>query len=95
MGLASVAIHTDGTWGASKYIMESTNLVGALKGLHLGGVRGLPQHECRGQRITCRNFLFFHHVGSRDQVQVIRLVFKYLYLRSHLVYPDFGKFAVG
>lgn len=68
VGLASIAIHTDGTWGASKYIMESTNLVGALKCLHLGRVRGLPQRECRGQRITCRNFLFFYHVGSRDQV---------------------------
>lgn len=40
VGLASVAIHTDGPWGASKYIMESTNLVGALKCLHLGRVRG-------------------------------------------------------
>lgn len=47
------------------------------------------------RRIAYRNFLSFHHVDSRDQVQVIRLGVKYLYPMSHLVYPDSGKFAVG
>lgn len=45
-------------------------------------------HICEGQRATCRNlFTSFYHVGSRDEVQVVRSGQNAPYLLSHPAHP--------
>lgn len=35
---------------------------------------GASWRACGGQRMTPRNLLSFHHVGSRDSTQIIKLL---------------------
>lgn len=56
--------------------------------VHLSGGAGIgthmPGHMCGGHKTTCRNWLPFHHVGSRHGTQLIRIGNKHLCLVNHL-----------
>lgn len=45
----------------------------------------VSQHACGGERITFGNWFSYNHVESWNQIQVVRLGSKHLYLLSNLV----------
>lgn len=55
-----------------------------------GGMRAcVPGHVCKSGHNFCRGVLSFHHVGSVDQIRVVKLCGRHLYLWIHLSSPYF------